>query len=120
MDELTGPLADLVRRLDEFRGGLSLINITRALNAAKLSASDVAAYVQQTPRFYHRQSVVCREHYELVVLTWLPGQGSSPHDHAGAVSAMQVLDGEAIEGCWRVAPDGYVDLEYEPRSPRAR
>ncbi|HXY34294.1 MAG TPA: FAD/NAD(P)-binding protein [Planctomycetaceae bacterium] len=118
MHDLTGPLADLVRRLDASRGELSLVNITRALNAVKLSASDVAAYVHRTPRFYHREPVVRREHYELLILTWLPGQGSVPHDHAGSVSAMQVLDGEAIEGCWRVAPDGYVDLEYETSVPR--
>ena len=36
-----------------------------------------------------------------------------PHDHAGSISAMQVLQGEAAEGCWRIGPDGYVDLEYE-------
>ena len=118
MHDLTGPLADLVRRLDACRSELSLINITRALNAVKLSASDVAAYVHHTPRFYHREPLVRGEHYELLVLTWLPGQGSVPHDHAGSVSAMQVLDGEAIEGCWRVAPDGYVDLEYETSVPR--
>ncbi len=26
---------------------------------------------------------------------------------------MQVLQGEASEGCWRVGPDGFADLEYE-------
>jgi uncharacterized NAD(P)/FAD-binding protein YdhS len=46
-------------------------------------------------------------------MTWLPGQASVPHDHAGSICAMQVVEGEAVEGSYRVAADGYVDLEYE-------
>ena len=34
-----------------------------------------------------RALVMRREHYELLILTWLPGQGSVPHDHAGSISA---------------------------------
>ena len=46
-------------------------------------------------------------------MTWLPGQGSTPHDHNGSTCVMQVVQGEATEGCHRVATDGFVDLEYE-------
>jgi uncharacterized NAD(P)/FAD-binding protein YdhS/predicted metal-dependent enzyme (double-stranded beta helix superfamily) len=113
MDVFSGPIAELVRRLDELRSDLTLIKIVGALEGAKLKVADVAAYVQETPRSYHRSTVVRREHYELLVLTWLPGQASVPHDHAGSISAMLVLQAEAAEGCWRIAADGYVDLEYE-------
>lgn len=113
MHDLTGRLADLVRRLDALRPEPSLTNLADALAAAKLTAADVANYIRETPRSYYRASVVRREHYELLILTWLPGQGSVPHDHAGSTSAMQVLQGEAAEGSWRIAADGYVDREYE-------
>jgi uncharacterized NAD(P)/FAD-binding protein YdhS/predicted metal-dependent enzyme (double-stranded beta helix superfamily) len=113
MDVLNGPIADLVRRLDELRSELTLIKIAGALEATNLTVADVAAYVAPTPRGYHRDTVVRREHYELLVLTWLPGQGSAPHDHSGSISAMLVLQGEAAEGYWRIASDGYVELEYE-------
>lgn len=108
-----GRLAGLVRALDELRAEPTLTQLADALVAAKLRIDDVAAYVTPTPIAYHRASVVRRDHYELLVLTWLPGQGSAPHDHAGSVSAMLVLQGEAQEGTWRIAADGYVDLADE-------
>src|SRR5580698_10458864 len=105
--DLTQPMAELVRRLDDLRNDLTLIKIAGALEAAKLTLADVAAYVRETSRSYHRAAVVRREHYELLVLTWLPGQGSAPHDHSGSISAMLVLQGEAAEVYWRIASDGY-------------
>lgn len=112
MDELRGRVAELVRRLDGLRD-LSLTKLADAIRRSNLTVADVADYVQETPKAYHRGLVVRRDHYELLVLTWRPGQGSVPHDHAGSVAAMQVLQGEAIEGTWRTAPDGYVDQEFE-------
>jgi uncharacterized NAD(P)/FAD-binding protein YdhS/predicted metal-dependent enzyme (double-stranded beta helix superfamily) len=113
MLELNEPLTRLVRKLDELRPDPSLINLAAALKSANLSAADVASFVQTSPRSYNRALIVRRDHYELLVLTWQLGQGSVPHDHAGSVSAMLVLQGVAAEGCWRIAADGYVDLEYE-------
>lgn len=113
MDALNGSLGDLVRRLDALEHDCSLVKLTAAVEAARLTVADVASYVKETPRGYHRGLVVRRDHYELLILTWLPGQGSVPHDHSGSVSAMQVLAGQAAEGCWRLSPDGYADLEFE-------
>ncbi len=113
MDAFVGSIADLVQRLDELRSELTLTKIAAALDAVKLTVADVKPYIRETPRSYHRATVVRREHYELLVLTWLPGQMSAPHDHAGSVSAMLVLQGEAAEGCWRIAEDGYVDLQHD-------
>ncbi len=113
MEVFHGPIGELVRRLDELRSDLTLTKIADALEASNLTVADVAAYVHETAHSYHRATVVRREHYEVLVLTWLPGQGSVPHDHAGSISAMLVLQGEAAEGCWRIAEDGYVDLQYE-------
>jgi uncharacterized NAD(P)/FAD-binding protein YdhS len=112
MHEINGRLGDLVRRLDALREP-TLTRLAEALAGAKLSVAEVADFVQEMPRGYHRASVVRRDHYELLILTWKPGQGSVPHDHAGSISAMLVLQGQAVEGCWRIAPDGYVDREYE-------
>jgi len=108
-----GRLADLVRELDGLGAETSLIRLVHALDAAKLTADDVLPYVVENARGYHRQLIARQQHYELLVLTWLPGQGSAPHDHAGSISAMQVVRGQAAEGCWRIAPDGFVDLDYE-------
>jgi uncharacterized NAD(P)/FAD-binding protein YdhS/predicted metal-dependent enzyme (double-stranded beta helix superfamily) len=113
MDDARTRLAELVRRLDAFMSEPTLIQLTNAIKDVRLSLNDVAAYVKESSRTYHRAMVVRREHYELLVLTWLPGQGSVPHDHSGSVSAMVVLEGEAVETSWRISDDGYVDQEFE-------
>jgi len=113
MDVLSGPIADLVRQLDEMRSDLTLIKVASALRSANLTTRDVERYVRPTQKSYHRATVARRELYELLVLTWLPGQGSAPHDHSGSVSAMLVLQAEAAEGSWRIAADGFADLQFE-------
>ena len=113
MRTLNGRLLDLVRELDRLGKEPTLAALGHAMQRVNLTPADVAAYVQPTPRDYNRVPVVVREAYDLLVMTWLPGQASVPHDHSGSICAMQVVQGEAVEGCYHVAPDGYVDLEYE-------
>jgi len=113
MQTLKGRLLDLVRKLDDMGPEPSLATLARAMEATRLAPDDVAAFVEANPRSYHRASVALREQYELLVMTWLPGQSSVPHDHTGSICVMQVVEGDAVEGCYRTAADGYVDLEYE-------
>src|SRR5262249_10314780 len=91
----------------------ALVDLAQMLRGAGLTAADVAPYVRANPHNYNRAWVVLRESYELLVMTWLPGQASVPHDHRGSICAMQVVQGTAAEGCYRVADDGYADFEYE-------
>src|SRR5664279_834529 len=113
MHTLGGRLPELVQKLDALGLRPSLIDLAHAIEATHLTQADVALFVQTNPQSYNRAPVVVREHYELLVMTWLPGQASVPHDHNGSACVMQVVHGEATEGCHRVAADGFVDLEYE-------
>src|SRR5262249_5546540 len=113
MQPLSAAFLKLVSRLDGLGPVPSLVDLALALKEVPLTAADVAPLVQANPATYNRAPVVLREAYELLVMTWLPGQGSTPHDHSGSVCAMRVVQGEAVEGCYRIANDGYVDLEYE-------
>ncbi len=113
MQILSAALIELVSQLDDMGADITLLSLARSLEHSRLTTTDVAPFVREDPWHYQRAVVVRREHYELLVITWLPGQGSVPHDHAGAISAMLVLQGEATEGNWRIAPDGYVDLDDE-------
>lgn len=113
MNSPTGRLQKLVSDLDALGPAPTLVDLAKALESADLSLADVAPYVERNPRNYNRALVSYRSHYELLVMTWLPGQSSVPHDHAGSICAMQVLQGDAIEGSYRVAEDGYVDFEYD-------
>lgn len=110
---LSGRLFQLVRKLDALGSSPSLVDLAEAMESAQLELADVAEYVHENPRNYNRALVMLREHYELLVMTWLPGQTSVPHDHANSICVMQALQGEATEGSFRVAEDGYVDPEYD-------
>jgi uncharacterized NAD(P)/FAD-binding protein YdhS len=113
MHTLGGRLLELVRKLDALGPRPSLIDLAHAIETSQLTPADVAPFMQTNPQSYNRAPVVVREHYELLVMTWLPGQASAPHDHNGSTCVLQVVQGEATEGCHRVAADGFVDLEYE-------
>jgi uncharacterized NAD(P)/FAD-binding protein YdhS len=110
---LNGPLLELVRELDGLGKEPTLAALGHVMQRVKLTPADVTDYIQPTPRHYNRVPVVVRDAYDLLVMTWLPGQASAPHDHSGSICAMQVVQGQAVEGCYNVAPDGYVDLQYE-------
>lgn len=116
----TGRLLALVHELDALGNEPTLAALGHALQGANLTLADVQAYVRPTPRTYNRVPVVVRAGYDLLVMTWLPGQASLPHDHSGSICATWIVQGEAVEGCYQIAPDGYVDLQYEtPAGPGA-
>lgn len=106
-------LRQLIDRLNGLTGPLVLADLAEAYEAVGVTLADVAEYVEENPRSYNRALVALAEQYELLVMTWLPGQQSAPHDHAGSICILQVLEGEAIEGQYRVDRNGYVDLDYE-------
>src|SRR5262245_7635169 len=108
-----GRLSELVRKLDALGPDPSLVQLAQALASTRLTPDNLADYVQTNQQCYRRAAVIFRPQYELLVMTWLPGQASVPHDHAGSICVMQVVQGAAVEGSYRVAADGYVDLEYE-------
>jgi len=120
MAHITPGLEALIRRLDDLGHEVTLAGIADALGATALSPSDVAPFVRPNARAYNRALVVRRDRFELLVMTWLPGQASEPHDHSGSVCALQALQGEAVEGEYTVADDGFADLEYETRVPAGR
>ena len=109
MHDLSPPLARLIATLDRVAASSppDLLRLGRVLEAAPLAPEDVAPWVKETERSYHRAVVVRREAYELLVITWRAGQGSPPHDHAGSVSAMKVVRGEAVEQTFVLDDEGY-------------
>jgi uncharacterized NAD(P)/FAD-binding protein YdhS/predicted metal-dependent enzyme (double-stranded beta helix superfamily) len=80
----------------------------RLLEQARLTEHEVAPYVEQRPDTYARHSVVRRETYELLVLTWGPGQGSVAHDHSGSLCGLKVVQGDLTERVYASGPDGQV------------
>jgi uncharacterized NAD(P)/FAD-binding protein YdhS len=115
MPSVNGRLLELVHRLDALGPQPSLVDLAKALKEVKLTLADVQDFVQSNSRNYQRIPVVFRERYELLVMTWLPGQASVPHDHAGSMCAVNVVQGNAVESTFHIAEDGYADMQYEQR-----
>lgn len=109
----TKSLELMIERLKSLGPNLTLEDLADALHSAGLSRADVEPFVKSDARSYQRYRIASSDHFEVLVMTWLPGQASSPHDHAGSKCVLQVLQGEAIESSFRIADDGYIDLEYE-------
>jgi hypothetical protein len=105
MDNLRAFLGEL----EALGARISADTIIEALARSHLRIDDVAPLV--TPRLdsYARRRVARTEAYEVLVMTWLPGQGSGPHDHAGSVSAFKILRGTAHETRFALAADSLVD-----------
>ncbi len=108
-----GKLLGLVNHLDGLGPSPTLVELADALRSAQLGPADVAGYVRANAYGYNRALVCIRPAYELLVMTWTPGQASPAHDHGGSICAMQAVTGRAIEQAFFVADDGYVDPEHE-------
>src|SRR5271155_821369 len=98
----------LVSELDARAGVVDEPTARQLLTEADLSPTEVAAYVEERAGSYARRSVVRRESYELLVLTWAPAQGSVAHDHSGSLCGLKVVQGSLEEQLFEDLPDGRV------------
>src|SRR6202034_1917739 len=80
----------------------------RLLMQADLAPAEISPYVEERAGSYARRCVVRRENYELLVLTWLPSQGSVAHDHSGSLCGLRVVQGSLTEQLFEQGPDGQV------------
>ncbi|KIF69612.1 cysteine dioxygenase [Streptomyces sp. AcH 505] len=90
--------------------------LARTLAADTAQWAPLVAY-DATSRWYHRLRT--GPGYEVWLLSWVPGQGSGPHDHGPSSGVLTVLRGELTErtkrgnltltpGALRVFAPGYV------------
>jgi uncharacterized NAD(P)/FAD-binding protein YdhS/predicted metal-dependent enzyme (double-stranded beta helix superfamily) len=98
----------LVTELDARNDLVDEATARRLLAQAKLTGHEVARYVEERSGAYARRCVVRRETYEILVLTWGPGQGSVAHDHSGSLCGLKVVQGNLTERVYACGPDGQV------------
>ncbi len=95
-DRLAGPIPE-----DRLRDGL------RSLRIDRHALWNCVRFDEQS---YQRTRIHARDHYEVLVLCWRPGQGSPIHDHGGSTCAVLVVEGAATEigfmatACGKLAP----------------
>jgi len=102
-------LRTLLDALEALKGRITGEAVTEILARSHLHIDDVAEYVTPKQDTYSRRRIALTEAYEVLVMTWLPGQGSGAHDHAGSVSAFKILRGTAHETRFVQAADSLVD-----------
>jgi uncharacterized NAD(P)/FAD-binding protein YdhS/quercetin dioxygenase-like cupin family protein len=102
-------LRTIARQLDALGTGITGDRATAILAGTDLRIDDVEAFVSTQLEGYSRRRVARTEAFEMLVMTWLPGQGSGAHDHAGSVSAFKILRGTADETRYAQAADSLVD-----------
>jgi uncharacterized NAD(P)/FAD-binding protein YdhS len=101
-------LAWLVTELDAHQGVLVQSRVRRLLTEANLDYSEVAPYIEHCAERCARRSVVRRENYEILVVTWAPFQGCTAHDHSGCLCGLKVVQGSLVEQLYAGGNDGNV------------
>jgi hypothetical protein len=102
-------LRTIVSQLEALGTGITGEAAIAILAGTDLTIHDVGVFVSTKLNTYSRRRVARTEAFELLVMKWLPGQGSGAHDHAGSVSAFKILRGTTDEIRYARAVDGLVD-----------
>ncbi|HRK31218.1 MAG TPA: FAD/NAD(P)-binding protein [Tepidisphaeraceae bacterium] len=108
-NSLSPRLATLIDELNAMGSTPGAEQIRAALERAQLDLGDVTPFVRPGAHSYRRVRVARTEAYELLVMTWQPGQASAPHDHAGSNCCLRVVLGSITESQFAIARDGLVD-----------
>lgn len=74
------------------------VGLARSIAEDRASWEHLVQY-DATTRWYHRLST--GPGYEVWLLSWVPGQGSGPHDHGASSGVLTVLEGELTESTAR-------------------
>jgi cysteine dioxygenase len=74
-----------------------LVDLARRLELQPEAWSALAPYLQFDARQYRRVRLFRNDQWEGLLLCWLPGQGTSLHDHGGSVGVSLVLAGDIRE-----------------------
>lgn len=91
--------------------------IGAALDTVVLSSADAVGLAPFDVAAYGRTRLRVTDRYEVLILTWLPGQVSAPHDHDGSCSGVRVVAGVLLETMFSLGDDGLVDARERRRFP---
>ena len=87
---------ELVRKINLFFNGNKKINFLKSF-MEQYKEEDWKSYITECEENYIKQLVFRNEDYELFVVSWMPGKGSTIHDHSKNIYLFKILRGELIE-----------------------
>ena len=83
---------------------ISIVNVQALLAEAVLSDSEVDLFVEARPDRYARHLVHRTKWFDVIVLTWLPGQMTPIHNHAGNLGWVRLVRGRIVEERFQLVP----------------
>ena len=99
-------LSDLIAKLKTMDEGAGLQQRMDIIRQLPIDARDVWQHVVIDRRNYHREIIETNDEFQLLIITWLPGQKSPIHNHRGSQCIVRVLSGSATETVYEPRKDG--------------
>lgn len=87
----------LVRELSFIVGPVSIEQACALLKGLSTPPEQAVTSTRFDEKFYTRTSIFRTSDLEVLVMGWLSGQVSPPHNHKGSICAVKIMAGEALE-----------------------
>ena len=94
-------LRPLVNYLRSLSGPADIEVLAAVMRGLEITRDDVERWCSFSQKGYHRAMIAQNQHFDLLLISWQPGQRSAIHDHAGSACAFRVLEGTGVENTYR-------------------
>jgi predicted metal-dependent enzyme (double-stranded beta helix superfamily) len=114
-------LQTLVDRLSSLPPAqIELARVAAMLADGELDAAELRRYVGALPHKYARRPVHRSRHFDVMVLSWAPGQFTPVHNHAGNCGWVRLVRGQIQEERFALAPSSCpADVAIAATAPAA-
>ena len=100
-------LQSLIERLDALTPAeITVPRVQQILADGELDDAELKRFVGVLPDKYARRPVHRSRHFDLLVLTWAPGQQTPIHNHAGNCGWVRLVRGQIAEETFKLVPGG--------------
>ena len=107
-------LEGLVEWLDSINRRPGLAELDIRLSDLPINIEELRKHIGYAEDGYQRNILKKNENYELVAISWKPGQSTSIHDHMGSDCAFLIVEGTSTETIYEMNSEGFA----VPRSVR--
>ncbi|MBL8728536.1 MAG: cysteine dioxygenase family protein [Planctomycetes bacterium] len=102
-------LQTVVDRLEQVApGDITVPRIAELLADGELDEATLRPFIGALPHKYARRCVHRSRYFDVMVLTWAPGQYTPVHNHAGNCGWVRLVRGQIAEQTFRLVPGAAV------------
>jgi len=100
-------VSDLITWLDSINARPGLSELGVRLESMPLNLDALKQHIIYTENGGYQRNIIKRtEHYEMVAITWRPGQATPIHDHVGSDCAFLIVEGTSTETTYEMDDNG--------------